>query len=152
VAHRAYKGLSFRGLTMTQKNFAEYERALNCHESYIHTKTFCSSSADLKAAKMFLPDQSTTKLKVLMIFHFDQPCSTAIILFGDLAKKLQCISKFEGEQEILILPQTIFSVMKIEKSTDGLQIIHLQCYNTASVQAEMWEDRYKSYIDAFFSD
>ncbi|CAF1173345.1 unnamed protein product [Didymodactylos carnosus] len=42
VAHRAYKGLSFRGLTMTQKNFAEYERALNCHESYIHTKTFCS--------------------------------------------------------------------------------------------------------------
>jgi hypothetical protein len=87
-----------------------------------------------------------------MIFHFDQQCSTAIILFGDSTKKLQCISRFQDEQEVLILPETIFSVMKIEKSTDGSQVIHLQCYNAADVQAELWEDRYKSYIDTFFSD
>jgi hypothetical protein len=55
VTRRAYKGLSFRGLSMRQKDLAEYERALNCNGSYIRTKTFCSSSADHKVAEVFFP-------------------------------------------------------------------------------------------------
>ncbi|CAF4768009.1 unnamed protein product [Rotaria sp. Silwood1] len=73
---------------------------------------------------------SSDKLNVLMIIDFLQPCSTAIALFT-LTSDLPRISQHEDEEEVLILPETIFRVKHIEEDRQTrLQTIYLEHFNT----------------------
>jgi hypothetical protein len=153
VKERAYQGLCFRGLTMKKSEFAKYQQAFYHKESYIKTNTFCSTSTDPSVAEMFT-DTSKEKdtVSVIMNFEFVEPCSTALILFSSLPQ-LKCISNFEDEQEVLILPGTIFSVKDIQENDQTqLKIIYLEHYNTDGEKAEMAQERVKSFIDSCVLD
>jgi len=154
VEHRAYKGDSYRGLTMTKVDFDAYKYAFKNKGSYIGTNTFCSTSIDLSTARLFADsgDIQYDKVKVLIKFHFVEPCSTAIILFSNLPH-FQSISNYDEELEILILPKTIFSVEDIQQDHQtGFPIIHLQHYNTDQQQAEMDQERLESFINSVILD
>jgi hypothetical protein len=151
LSERAYQGICFRGLTMHENEFAKYQQALECKGSYIKTNTFCSTSINPLVAEMFT---DTNKIKdivnVIMIFEFIESCSTSLILFSRLPQ-LKCISNFEDEEEVLILPGTIFSVKDIQDQTH-LKLIYLEHYNTDEEKGEMHQERFKSYIDSIILD
>lgn len=146
VYQRAYQGVCFRGLTMKENEFEKYKKAFLSKENYIKTNTFCSTSIDPSVAEMFTDtNQNKDIVNVLMIFEFVKSCSTALILFSSLPK-LKSISNFEDEQEVLILPNTYFSVKDIQQNQ--LKIIHLEHYNTKDEEAEMHQERFRSYINS----
>jgi hypothetical protein len=61
-----------------------------------------------------------------MIFDFPQPCDMAIQLYA-LSAALPCISDFEDEREVLLLPRTIFHVVSITNNDrNGQYTIHLE--------------------------
>jgi hypothetical protein len=52
-----------------------------------------------------------------MIFEFPDPCDTAIQLYA-ISDKLPCLSDFENEREVLLLPNTLFYVKRIDNIGD----------------------------------
>ncbi|CAF1473366.1 unnamed protein product [Adineta steineri] len=153
LSERAYKGLSFRGLTMKENEFMKYKQAFQSQDSYIRTNTFCSTSADPVVAEMFtIPKKIKGIINVIMMFDFVKSCSTAITLFSSLSK-LKCISQFDDEQEILVLPGTIFSVKNIQEDDQThITTIHLENFDTSEAEHEIHQERFQSYIDTFFTD
>ncbi|CAF1629609.1 unnamed protein product, partial [Didymodactylos carnosus] len=140
---RYYQGVSFRGLRMTNANLHAYKWAWK-NKGAILTRTFSSTSLDQRVAEMFLGPRTDERWCVLMIFHFKQKCDTAINL-GRLSAELPCMSEYEHEEEVLLLPWTLFTVSQIEKESDKI-IIHLQ---NIPVDMSLWSgvnlihERYK---------
>ncbi len=63
---------------------------------------------------------------VLFIYKFPERCPTAIDL-SRINEKLPCISEYEDEQEVLILPYTLFEVVDVSEQTETQPFtIHLQ--------------------------
>ena len=151
---RAYPGCSYRGLTMTTTEYIKYQQAFLFKTSYIRTKTFCSTSIDESVANMFAESAQTsdTTVRVIMNFIFPKPCSTALMLVpGSL--NVECVTNFADEQEVLILPGTIFSVKNIrENQEERIVEIFLEHYDTTEHKAEMHEERFRSFIDTFILD
>ncbi|UJR19975.1 hypothetical protein I4U23_023107 [Adineta vaga] len=111
---RVFKGTCYRGLSMTNEDIGVYQWAEQHTNRYIVTNTFCSSTTDENVANGFAKANTYDKHKpVLMIFTFHQSAFTAIQL-GEISDKLPCISENKDEQEILILPRTVFTVTKVE--------------------------------------
>ncbi|CAF1045891.1 unnamed protein product [Adineta steineri] len=122
---RFFRGTAYRGLSMKYDDLKEYQWALENNDRTIGTYRFCSSSTDRCVAEAFgdivLPD----RIRTVIVFNFDQPCNGAIQLYS-LSPDLPCISNFEEEREVLILPGTIFRVWKIEDDQHtGYHIIYL---------------------------
>jgi hypothetical protein len=139
---RAFQGICFRGLTMKTSEFKKYEDTFRLKTGYIKTKTFCSTSISPNVAQMFADHNQTEVdiINVLMIFQFNQSCSTALRLYS-ISPKLNIISNYPDEQEVLILPNTNFSVTNIEQNSQTqLKIISLEHYNKT-------EDKFESFID-----
>jgi hypothetical protein len=146
IRERANEKPCYRGLTMTENDFKVYRRALENKGNYLGMNTFSSTSINLEVANMFF-NQSSNLLQVLLIIDFPRLCPTAIALYK-LESNLPCISKYEDEEEVLILPGTVFSVTKIEENSDTqLKIIHLEHYDASDEVAEIIVDRIEGYVD-----
>lgn len=123
---RSFRGRTYRGLSMTRKDFIVYELALKKKGSIIWTRTFCSTSVDEAIARRFIPTSFSENRSVLMVFDFPKPCDMAIQLYA-LSDKLPCISNFEDEREVLVLPMTMFHVVNITNENCSNQYtIHLE--------------------------
>lgn len=125
LQQRAFQGRTFRGLKMTQNSLKAYYWGLKHEGSILKTQSFSSTSVDINVAREFTNRSSVEEIPVLMVFDFPQKCDTAIQLFG-IPNKLPCISEFEDEKEVLVLPMTFFRVtdIKTDKGT-GEHIIYL---------------------------
>jgi hypothetical protein len=107
----------YRGVGITQDDLRIYRWSLK-YDSVIATETFCSTSSDQSVAEMFAQATSLDKMSVLLIFTFPERCDTAI----DLGKQ-PSISEFGDEAEVLIGPNSLFTVARIEIA--GTYIIYL---------------------------
>ena len=144
LKNRAYQGRTFRGLTMTSTDLQAYRWAMKLKAIILSTDSFCSTSIDENVARCFMGPSSSTSIAVLMVFNFSDHCDTAIQLFR-LSDTLPSISDFEDEQEVLILPMTLFHVtdIKIDEVT-GQHTIYLDNLPTKggrlSCPKYLWND------------
>jgi len=126
---RYFQGYTYRGLRLSEHKLNEYRWALKHPNSVLCIMTFSSTSIDRHVAEKF----SSSRLKpsqtisTLLIYHFSQPCDTAINLSGIPRYHLPCISNYENEKEVLIAPRTFFQVTDIQfnQSTNRCTI-HLE--------------------------
>ncbi|CAF1257001.1 unnamed protein product [Rotaria sordida] len=119
LKHRYFQGQCYRGIIMTNDDLRSYHSAFNNKGSFIRTNTFSSTSTNRQVAESFteLSLSSTNKISILMHYHFPQPCDQAINL-GSINKfHLPCVSEYEDESEVLILPRTLFIVKSIYEVT-----------------------------------
>ncbi|CAF4285802.1 unnamed protein product [Rotaria sp. Silwood2] len=118
LKQRYYQGYSYRGVQLTRHELSEYCWALQNRDSVLSLLTFASTSINRDVAEHFAEKSSSSsssdKISVLLIFHFPQPCDTAINLSEIPEYQLPCISNYENEQEVLIGPRTFFKVTGIE--------------------------------------
>ncbi|CAF1584628.1 unnamed protein product [Rotaria sp. Silwood1] len=115
LKHRYFQGQCYRGILMTNDDLRSYHWAFNNKGSYIRTNTFSSTSTDRKIAESFheISLLSTDRISVLMHYHFPKPCDQAIYLGSINKSHLPCISEYENESEVLILPRTLFIIENI---------------------------------------
>ncbi|CAF0802577.1 unnamed protein product [Adineta ricciae] len=107
LASRRYKGVSYRGAAMTQQDVNAYKWAQKSKDYILETRVFQSTSLSEEFSNLFAvsrPDDGKI-CGVLFEYIFDIECATAIQL-GE-------ISFFEQEQEVLILPFTLFKVESV---------------------------------------
>ncbi|CAF2831214.1 unnamed protein product [Rotaria sp. Silwood2] len=111
---RFFQGTSYRGLSMKSQELRVYQSASGKTSCIIRTNTFCSTSSDRHVAENFLNvDSESDLIHALMIFEFPFPCDLAIQLYA-ISDKYPCLSDFEDEKEVLLLPQTLFHVKRID--------------------------------------
>jgi hypothetical protein len=118
---RFFKGQSYRGLSMGSKDIDEYRWAARNQGTFIEIKTLTSTSVDPEVAYDFARGQKTDnkdRHRVVCQFQFDRQCSTAIDLRRNDAKKLLCLSAYQNEAEVLVLPGTLFEVRDIGQAAD----------------------------------
>ncbi|CAF2838300.1 unnamed protein product [Rotaria sp. Silwood2] len=127
---RFFQVQSYRSLSMTNKNIDEYKWALHNRGTLIEIKTLSSTSVNPKVAYKFASGQKTNNTyrhRVICEFHFDHRCSTAIDLRRNPDKYLLCLSAYENEAKILVLPGTLFEVRDVHQAKDtGRYTIILQ--------------------------
>jgi hypothetical protein len=129
LKQRYYQGHSYRGVRLSQHAFNEYRWALKHQGSALLALTFASTSTIQDVAEQFtaISLASPDKINALLVFHFPQPCDTAINLSEIPEYQLPCISNYEGEKEVLIGPRTFFKVTKIETNeSNGRCKIYLE--------------------------
>ena len=124
---RAYKGYAYRGARMTHADIDAYQWALKQHTRVLETRTFQSMSLSQKEASTFATRYTEKPLSVLLIFDFPELCRTAINL-NKTSDKLAALSHFEEEQEVTLLPFTLFRVsdITIDSSANNQYRITLQ--------------------------
>lgn len=115
---RSFRGRSYRGMMIHPFDLEAYQWASVDDRLVLEFRQFTSSSKNLAVAEMFsdLCIPSCDKMSVLMTFEFPNECDTAIYLGEIPEKNLQSITKFPEEEEILILPYTLFKVAKFTES------------------------------------
>jgi hypothetical protein len=127
---RYFHGQSYRGAMMDDEDIATYEWAVDNRGSLLQTKHFSSTSVKRSVAEEFLSSRSETvtdtrRNSVLFTFNFPHTCDQAINL-GRISDRQPCLSEFEDEAEVLILPWTLFQVDSVEKdSSTSIYTIHL---------------------------
>ncbi|CAF1640851.1 unnamed protein product [Rotaria magnacalcarata] len=117
ISSRAFEGYCYRGLTMEPQDLEPYRWSLENEKCHLATCTFWSTSIDQEVARAFASDGQQLEQnlnRVIIVFHFTYPCSTAIALFQQ-----PCLSYFEDEREVLILPGTVFRVTRINKDDEA---------------------------------
>ncbi|CAF1409604.1 unnamed protein product [Adineta ricciae] len=108
---RAYQGIAYRGAQMTRDDIRAYQWTLAQRGRVLETRTIQSMSKSKDIALRFARNTRKSKpFSVLLIFNFPEVCRTAI----DLAK----ISEFQGEEEVTLLPFTLFTVSNITVDTN----------------------------------
>ncbi|CAF1318123.1 unnamed protein product, partial [Didymodactylos carnosus] len=114
--NRAYKGRTHRGLIMSYTDLHDYYWAVqNKSSRLIEIKTMSSTSIDRNVAECFTTNRAEhDSCGVMCIFDFPTKCITAI----NLCQK-PCLSAFEDENEVLVLPGILFEVKGIQKHDDG---------------------------------
>ncbi|CAF3167772.1 unnamed protein product [Rotaria sp. Silwood2] len=115
LKHRYFQGQCYRGIIMTNDDLQSYYSALHNKGSFIRTNTFSSTSTDRQVAESFhqISLSSNNNISILMHYHFPQPCDQAIYLGSINKSHLSCVSEYENESEVLILPRTLFIVINI---------------------------------------
>jgi hypothetical protein len=120
---RAFQGNSFRGLSMTHEDLQVYYWAHQEKDRHLETNIFSSTSIDENVANFFIEaHKNEGKVNVLVEFVFPKTCSTAIRLYT-ISPELTCISNFEDEREVLILPGTVFRVENIIRNGNNVRIM-----------------------------
>ncbi|CAF1548296.1 unnamed protein product [Adineta ricciae] len=110
---RAFNGISYRGEFISVKDLVTYSGAKG-KEALVEIKNFYSTSKLEDVALSFggYSDENNYKFPALYVFDFrGEACSTAI----DLVKE-PVISKFPDEEEVLLLPYTMFRVVDVHKA------------------------------------
>ena len=114
LRERAYQGYAYRGGKMTHTDVAAYRWALKRNGHVIETRTVQSMSKRKDIAQTFAKNTTESKpLSVLLIFDFPTPCETAIDL-TKISENLPLLSEFEREEEVTLLPFTLFEVQDIK--------------------------------------
>ncbi len=119
---RYFKGTSYRGLKMSIKDLCPYQWSLE-KRAAIETKTFCSTSLHRRVAEAFAesPTAENNQRKILMVFEFPKRTEHAINL-GKISNNQPCISEYEDEAEVLVLPETLFFVKQIDTNSNYITI------------------------------
>ena len=142
---RAFSGRSYRGLSMTKVDLKAYQWALKRKGRILITKTFCSTSLDETVARRFMGEASNEKIRVLMVFDFPKPCDTAVQLYA-LSKKLPCLSEYEDEKEVLVLPFSIFYIVNLTMDVTTNQCtIYLENVMTQNGLKNIWNTIRESF-------
>jgi hypothetical protein len=118
---RFFQGQSYRGLSMATKDIDEYKWGTHNQGTLIEIKTLTSTSVNPEVAYEFARGKKTNNTnthRVICEFHFDHPCSTAIDLRRHADKNLLCLSAYENEAEVLVLPGTLFKVHDVHQEKD----------------------------------
>jgi hypothetical protein len=118
---RFFCGQSYRGLSMENKDINEYKWAARNQGTVIEIKTLASTSVEPEVAYKFSRRQKTNNKdhhRVICEFHFDRHCSTAIDLRRIDTKNLLCLSAYQNEAEVLVLPGTLFEVHDVRQAAD----------------------------------
>jgi len=129
LKERYFKGRTYRGMHMTYEQLLIYQLAMETPGTFLQTHSFSSTSMDRLIAEQFAYEKlkKTEKdLCVLFIFDFPDKCDQAINL-SRISMDTPCLSEYENEEEVLILPWTLFEVARIRKGTDedDIYTIHL---------------------------
>jgi len=119
LKQRYYQGYSYRGVRLTRHDLNEYRWALKNKDNILSLFIFSSTSivrdvAEHFSTKAASSSSSSDKISTLLIFHFPQPCDTAINLSEIPEYQLPSLSVYPNEKEVLIAPRTDFKVTKIE--------------------------------------
>ena len=103
--------------------------AMETPGTLLQTSSFSSTSMDRQVAEDFAISKKKRHeidLCVLFIFDFPEVCDQAINL-SRISIDTPCLSEYEDEKEVLILPWTLFEVTRVRKATneDELYTIYL---------------------------
>jgi hypothetical protein len=114
---------------MTYEQLLIYQIAMETPGTLLQTSSFSSTSMDRYIAEQFAylkTEKNAKDLCVLFIFDFPEICDQAINL-SRLSNDTPSLSEYEDEEEVLILPWTLFEVTRLRKATeeDDLYIIYL---------------------------
>jgi len=129
LKYRFFKGRVYRGMRMSSEQISIYQIAMEMSGTLLQTKSFSSTSMNRNVAEEFAYLKSKNpenNFCVLFIFDFPDISDQAINL-SRLASDIPSISEYEDEEEVLILPWTLFEVTQIRPATDQdcLYKIHL---------------------------
>ncbi|CAF1490151.1 unnamed protein product [Rotaria sordida] len=138
IAERAYKGKTYRGITMTKPDIARHYYAFKTKGCVMEMRNFSSTSKDRLVAQMFSGfgnELDPGLYSVLFTYEFLEPCPTALNL-SRVNESLGPISNFGDEEEILILPYTLFRVVNVTEQT-GAQPFTLHLQNVRARDASL---------------
>lgn len=121
---RAFKGICYRGISMTEKDVKDYQWAQTSKNRIIEIRAMSSTSIDDEVAKLFFQRDPQKPISAIFVYHFPVECPTALKLYEIREKSLSCISRFPDEKEVLLLPGTLFEVEDVYQ-TDGKYKIEL---------------------------
>ncbi|CAF3367915.1 unnamed protein product [Rotaria sp. Silwood1] len=129
LKERFFRGRVYRGMHMTYEELLMYQRAMEIPGTVLQTRSFSSTSMNRTIAEEFAyvkAKNNEKKFGVLLIFDFPDICDQAINL-ARVSMDKPCLSEYEDEQEVLILPWTLFEVKRIKKAADedDLSMIYL---------------------------
>lgn len=111
---RAYQGFTYRGARMTDDDIKAYRWAHERETRILETRTVQSMSKSKARALEFAKKPNRSKpISVLLIFNFKQPCRTAVDLTR-VSDALPAISEYQDEQEVTLLPFSLFRVTEIK--------------------------------------
>jgi len=117
---RFFKGRVYRGMHLTHEQLSIYQMALETPGTLLETNSFSSTSMNRRIAEEFAclqTKKTENDLCVLFIFDFPNVCDQAINL-SRISDDTPCLSEYEEEEEVLILPYTLFEVTRIRRPTD----------------------------------
>ncbi|CAF1407304.1 unnamed protein product, partial [Didymodactylos carnosus] len=114
---RSFQGVSYRGAVLSDVDLSAYRWTYKSKNRIIETCTLQSTSIDRKVAEFFAPCDTTQttvyeQTSVLMIFYFPVACPSAINLSALDGER--SLSNFEDENEVLILPFTLFEIQYVD--------------------------------------
>ena len=121
---RHFKGCVYRGMRMTTEQLSIYQLAMQSPATLLQTRSFSSTSIDQSIAEDFAwqkSSKSADDLSVLFVFDFPQFCDQAINL-SRISLEKPCLSEYADEAEVLILPWTLFQVMKVQLPTNEKEL------------------------------
>jgi hypothetical protein len=128
----AFRGNTYRGMIMSPDDIDAYRWAHE-HAAIVETRTLQSTSKDRAVADMFadLPFSDGTQISVIIQYKFTQTCPTAINLEG--------VSHFSSEEEVLLLPFTLFRVASIKVCSENTaQRYEITMQNMPVTQNSLW--------------
>ncbi|CAF3058628.1 unnamed protein product [Rotaria sp. Silwood2] len=107
IRTRAFQGCTYRGMNISHVDFEAYKWAY-ARAAVLQTRIFQSTSKCPEVAYIFGHHSvEIDRISIIMCFEFDKPCPSAIDLNG--------ITHFNGEEEVLLLPFTLFRVISIKE-------------------------------------
>ncbi len=99
---------------------SRYYYAMEIQNRVVKTRNFSSTSQDKRASlfySCFDAPPVDNLYSILLVFEFLTPCKTAINL-SHISEHLPPLSQFQDEDEVLILPYTLFKVVKVTEPTE----------------------------------
>lgn len=115
---KSFTGRTYRGLTMTQHQLSSYQT-----NTLLVQKAFSSSSKLRSVAEKFAAQYENGKICALITFIMDTNNTVCI----DLAQ----LSNYPGEQEVLILPFSVFVITNVARnSKDNLVEIEMKIFSS----------------------
>ena len=120
---RYFQGKSYRGAKINDDDIAMYQWAVENPGSLLQTRHFSSTSLIRSVADEFLASVTEEKdgnrrKPALFIFNFPKKCDQTINLCR-ISIEHPCLSEFDNEAEVLILPWTLFQVDSVMKETSS---------------------------------
>jgi hypothetical protein len=121
ISKRAYQGISYRGVKMSIFEVSRYYYAMKNANCIIETRNFASTSKRKEVSLLFSAHGEALDNNlhsILFIFEFPTRCKTAIDL-ARISENLPPISQYADEEEVLILPYTLFKVLNVFEATEN---------------------------------
>jgi hypothetical protein len=138
LSDHAYHGSTYRGMVIPSIELDAYRWA-HQHASIVETRAPQSTSKNRAVAERYADLQNVegNKVSVIVRYKFTQICPTAI--------NLDDISYFAEEEEVLLLPFTLFRVISIkEYNTNIIQRYEVTMQNIPVAQKSLWTSSRKS--------